>query len=102
MCNNRKGHAYGYIWRYADEYDFISQEELKLEHVSARAKAIYKCDLNGVILEGYESAASASRTFSNIYEEQRKIARNINAVCCGTRKQEQGYKWKFSNNGGDN
>lgn len=97
VCKNRKGHAYQYIWRYADEYPdtILSEDELQLEHKNPRAKAINKLTINNKIICEYNSAATASKTLSDDYNQQRLIARKINYACYNKDTIVCGYKWEF-------
>ena len=98
VCKAKKGHAYGYIWRFETEYLDITKltdEELLKEHLNPRAKIIEQYDLNNNLIATWESAAAYSKTQTDIYSKQRNIAKTINETCNGKYKTYKGFIWKY-------
>lgn len=97
VCKEQKGHAYGYIWRYKKDFDvaFLSDEIVKYEKKTPRAKTILQYDLENNFIAEYESAAQASRVLQEDSSKQRTYAKAINEVCRGKRKTAHKYIWKY-------
>lgn len=98
VCLSGKGHAYGYIWRYEQEYlDIINlpEEELLLEHINPRAKKIGQYSLDNKLIAEWESAAAFARTQALDSKCQRHIAKTINETCRGRYKTYKGYIWRY-------
>lgn len=99
VCTLGKGHAYGYIWRHETNYLNVvqlSEPELKLEHLPAKAKTVGQYNKNGDLIRIWESAASYSKTVATEYNKQRCIAKTVCEACRGIKiKTYKGYIWKF-------
>lgn len=98
VCATKRGHAYGYIWRFEHEYlniTKLTENELIIEHTNPRAKAIKQFDMKGNFVAEFESAAAYSKTVTDSYKKQRYIARAINTVCLGKAKTYLGFIWKY-------
>lgn len=99
VCKAKKGHAYGYIWRYQDDVstDILPRAIVSAENRSPRAKAIGQYNLDGTLIACWESAAAYSKTVSDEHDIQRKIAKRISVVCAGRQESYNNYIWKFIN-----
>lgn len=98
VCKANKGHAYGFIWRkYKKGQLNIPEEELKLEHRPAKAVPICQYDLDGNFIAEFDSAAMASKQFSDEYKKQRGIAKNICKVLKNKAKIAYNYIWRYKN-----
>ena len=97
VCKAGKGHAYGYIWRYQDDANtnILSKEIVSAENRSPRAKAIGQYSLAGELITYWESASAYSKTVSDEYTVQRKIAKRVSTVCTGRQDSYNNYIWKF-------
>ena len=93
-CNGKRPTARGYLWSWDDgtENDLIFDKE-KLKGVKNRK--IGKYDLEGTLIEVYNSLADASEA---IFGDRNKGG-TICAVCYGKKKTAYGYIWKFIDNG---
>lgn len=85
VCNKKQFLAGGYQWRFADEN--IDSCNTVVIHENA-PKTIGKYDLQGNLIETYESLMDAARNNNLNF-------RNISLVCNGKRKSCGGYIWKF-------
>ena len=99
VCTAGKGHAYGYIWRHEASYlgvAKLSEAELTVEHLPAKAKTVGQYDKEGNLIKVWESAASYSKTVATDYNKQRRIAKTVCEACRGVKiKTYKGYTWKF-------
>ena len=97
VCKSKKGHAYGYIWRYQDDVntDVLPQAVVSAENRPPRAKAVGQYSLAGELVAYWESAAAYSKTVADEYDSQRKIAKRVSAVCTGRQDSYNNYIWKF-------
>ena len=97
VCKAGKGHAYGYIWRYQESINVnnLSKSEVAIENRPPRAKAVGQYTLDGELIAYWESAAAYSKTISDDYDTQRKIAKRVSAVCTGRQESYNNYIWKF-------
>lgn len=97
ICKDQKGHAYGYIWRYASDInsDELPAEVLKQEHKTPRAKAILQFDLENNFIAEFESAAAASRALQPDKSKQRTFAKSINETCVGHKRTAHNFIWKY-------
>ena len=99
VCAAGKGHAYGYIWRHEANYlgiTKLSEKELTIEHLPAKAKTVGQYDKEGNLIKVWESAASYSKTVATEYNKQRRIAKTVCEACRGVKiKTYKGYIWKF-------
>lgn len=95
ICKENLGHAYGFIWRPLDDYkeQTLSADLVARENRPAKAEKIVAMDKLNNVIAIYESAAAFARTQTNIYKEQRKIAKKINN-CCINNKEYLGVFWK--------
>lgn len=98
VCMTGHGHAYGYIWRNAKDYNKCKKlldDELNREHKNPRSKLIEQYSLDGILIATYDSAATYSKAISADSKEQRRIARGINGCCIGDSKTYRGFIWKY-------
>ena len=94
VCDGKRPTARGYLWSWDDgtKNDLIFNKE-KLKGVKNRK--IGKYDLEGTLIEVYNSLADASEA---IFGDRNKGG-TICAVCYGKRNTAYGYIWKFIDNG---
>lgn len=109
VCRTDAGHAYNYIWRLENKRPNVmqlSQEELLTEHTNPRARRVVQFDKNLNKIAVHESAAAYSKTITEIYKQQRVIAKGITDCCNGKQYSAYGFIWKYEsdleNDGSDN
>jgi group I intron endonuclease len=97
VCTDKKGHAYGYIWRYKTDFDVdtLPAEIVQQENKTPRAKAVLQYDLENNFITEFESAAAASRALEPDTTKQRKLAKRISSNCLGHVKTVRKYIWKY-------
>lgn len=97
VCKERKGHAYGYIWRYKIDFDLaeLPLEILQQENKTPRAKAVLQYDLENNFIAEFSSAAEASRALQPDKAKQRTFAKGITDNCLGHKKTAHKFIWKY-------
>ena len=84
-CQRKRQTAGGFIWRYSG--DFVTSEDLKNLN-PFKTKPVYKLDLDGNILEKFDTLTLAEKSVNG-------DRRNIQKCIIGKKDSAYGYKWKY-------
>ena len=86
-CQRKRQTAGGFIWRYSG--DTVTEEDLKNLN-PFKPKSVYKLDLEGNVLEKFDTLKSAEDSVNG-------DRRNIQKCIVGKKESAYGYKWKYVN-----
>lgn len=111
-CKGYRPTIKGFVWKYADDvtkdtiihlkhksttsygmlnkkHTLESKNKIRESNILKKGKAIYKCSLDGNILDEYDSISSACRL--NNYSSHSGISRALN----NANRTAYGYKWRY-------
>lgn len=84
VCNGRRKSAYGFLW----SWDLKAMEPYNDENASSKSKKVYQYDLNGNLLNEYNSTQEVKRLLG--YNQG-----NVAECCRGIRKTYKGFVWRY-------
>ena len=84
-CQRKRQTAGGFIWRY--DGDTVTSNDLKKLN-SFKTKPVYKLDLDGNVLEKFDTLTLAEKSVNG-------DRRNIQKCIAGKKDSAYGYKWKY-------
>lgn len=91
-CRKDVFQSYNYLWRYEqDGYLYgenLSESEIKYIH--GLSKPVYQYDLNGILLQKYDSVTEAANKYGI-------ATTNISKACNKEIKTAKGYIWRYDN-----
>lgn len=91
VCRKRKRTAYGFQWRYTDEFDMgVNIYKVQENRGKNSCKSVMQFDINGKYINTYESIVEAEKI-------TRANASAITMCCNSKRKTAGGYKWEYAN-----
>lgn len=93
-CKNKLNHAGGFIWRYIDDLNDVSnlsEEDMKDFKIKSWKRSVIKYSKEGNFIAEYNTISDAARS-NNVYGS------NITKCCRGKIKSVGGYVYKYKDN----